>query len=511
MTPLKRVARRVRRGVMDNIDLVGLFIVLAGAQCFVPVGHMLARDDLMPWMLMAVVLCILLRGRAIGNGPHPQLTIQRGRFAKFMRKAGMAVIPVALLFWHDATYVTERSLLQFVTNPPDYAVELRIDDFVNPLWGGIAVALTVASPVLMAMGRNDGLTAWDPPGPRGVARWIAFFVAVPLLGLVAGLLRAGDLGFIGEALPSSALIGAAFVISGSMPRRPQDARQRRKAGRKDGKPWSPDRFPAALAVIGPGLGMMLLMLLFHVLSSWVSPLDFTQSFIGVAHVAVWAAVVWQRPEPIARACMLWEVVPSGGGDKTVKDGSATGFEAPPEGALRFNPLRSRRINLVHAWIVPVRAARIGDLDDPIRDLWAKRPPYVPQHILGECAFEPDPLTRQTQDEVITLRMQGQAETTSLGGGDAQARRLVILRSFVGPGTVRRARTATYRWDQKVPEGTLQILDASVDMATLMDGDIIIMSSEGVGRAYEVEIGAPIYTRAEADAFRPPQLEDYVKV
>ena len=69
---------------------------------------------------------------------------------------------------------------------------------------------------------------------------------------------------------------------------------------------------------------------------------------------------------------------------------------------------------------------------------------------------------------------------------------------------------TYRWDQKVPAGTVQIIDATTDTVTLMDGDVIVSSSEGVARAYEVEIGADIYDRAEAEAFRPPQLEDYVK-
>lgn len=486
MSTLRAIFRRARRGVLENIGLLVLFMLLTGAQTLVPVGNPLGRDDLMPWMMLTLAIATALRGYPIGNGPHPQLTVQHTKTGRIYRTIAMSVVPLTCLFWHDATAVKE----------PAYLI--------------VGSVLTLVTPIFLALGRHEGRTAWTPPGPKGVVKWVSFLVLLPLFCLGMGFVRRLGMPIVSDVVVSSVMLGLSFLVTATIARRPQDNRQRRAAGRKDGKAWTPDRFPFLLASLGPGIGMALLMLVFKVLGDAVRPLDFTQAFIGVAHICVWAAVIWPKPIAVARACMLWEVVPTGGKDNTT-DGEAVGFEKPTEGALRFNPNKTRRINLVHAWVVPVREARIGDLDDPIRDLWPKRPPFVPQHVLGEAAFEPDPLTLEVQDEEITIRLQSGQDVQQLDAGDVQTRRLVILRAYVPPNLSRRKRKATYRWDQKVPEGTLQVLDGTVDTATLRDGDILISSSEGVARAYEVEIGAPIYSRYDAEAFRPPQLEDYVKV
>ncbi len=486
MRALTGLTRRVKSGVAENLSLILLFMAMTGAQTLVPVGNPVGRDDLLPWMMVTLSIATFLRGFPIGGTHHPQLTRQHTRTGAFMRSIAMLLVPLACLFWHDATFLSE------------------------PLYLAIAAAVTLGTPVMLAMARHEGRTAWSPPGPKGIMRWVLFLFALPLFCLALGFVGQLGIPIISEVTVPSILVGLVFVVTATIARRPQDARQRRAAGRKDGQAWTPDRFPVLLAFLGPGFGMALLILLFKVLGDMVRPLDFTQAFIGVAHVCVWAAVIWPRPVAVARACLLWEVVPTGGSDKTT-DGEAVGFEKPTEGALRFNPNKTRRINLVHAWVVPVREARIGDLDDPIRDLWPKRAPFVPQHVLGEASFEPDPITLQTQDKEITVRLQSGQDVQQLDAGDVQTRRLVILRAYVPMKLRRSKRKATYRWDQKVPEGTMQILDASVDTATLQNGDILISSSEGVARAYEIEIGAPIYSRYEAEAFRPPQLEDYVKV
>ena len=486
MRRLQGLIRQVRSGVSENLSLILLFMVMSGLQTLVSVSNPVGRDDLLPWMMITLSIATFLRGFPIGGIHHPQLTRQHSAWGAFTRSIGMVLVPLACLFWHDASFLSE------------------------PVYLLIAAVLTLGTPIMLAFARHEGRTAWSPPGPRGVIRWALFIVGLPILCLALGFVASLGLSKISDIAIPSLLVGVAFVVTATIARRPQDARQRRAAGRKDGQPWSPDRFSVLLALLGPGLGMALLILLFQVVGDLVRPLDFTQAFIGVAHVCVWAAVIWSRPTAVARACLLWEVVPTGGSDQT-EDGEAVGFEKPTEGALRFNPNKTRRINLVHAWVVPVREARIGDLDDPIRDLWPRRAPFVPQHVLGEASFEPDPVTLQTQDTEITLRLQSGQDVQQLDAGDVQTRRLVILRSYVPMRFRRNKRKSTYRWDQKVPEGTIQILDASVDTATLQTGDILISSSEGVARAYEIEIGAPIYSRYEAEAFRPPQLEDYVKV
>ena len=56
---------------------------------------------------------------------------------------------------------------------------------------------------------------------------------------------------------------------------------------------------------------------------------------------------------------------------------------------------------------------------------------------------------------------------------------------------------------------VQIMDATTDRIHLRSGDLIVVSTEGVARAYEVECGAPIYY-PEMATFRQAQIEDYVK-
>jgi hypothetical protein len=47
--------------------------------------------------------------------------------------------------------------------------------------------------------------------------------------------------------------------------------------------------------------------------------------------------------------------------------------------------------------------------------------------------------------------------------------------------------------------------------SIENGSIIVLATEGVARAFEVEIGAPVYRLPDAAGFRPPQLEDYVEL
>ena len=46
--------------------------------------------------------------------------------------------------------------------------------------------------------------------------------------------------------------------------------------------------------------------------------------------------------------------------------------------------------------------------------------------------------------------------------------------------------------------------------SLENGSIIVLATEGVARAFEVEIGAPVYRLPDASGL-DPQLEDYVEL
>ncbi|MEC7983866.1 MAG: hypothetical protein VX278_01800, partial [Myxococcota bacterium] len=190
------------------------------------------------------------------------------------------------------------------------------------------------------------------------------------------------------------------------------------------------------------------------------------------------------------------------------------YYQPPEGALRIDPLRIKRVRSIHPWLVQVKASRVPEFDDPIKPLWAYRQPPQSFHLLGNAAFEPDPVTNQEQWNEITIRLKGSEDVGAVSSGAASNKKLVVLKPFLKPGLLgrfRRNSVTTFRWDESVPEGTVQTVDATTESLSIEDGSIIVFATEGVARAFEVEIGAPVYTFVEAARFRPPQIEDYVKV
>jgi hypothetical protein len=203
-------------------------------------------------------------------------------------------------------------------------------------------------------------------------------------------------------------------------------------------------------------------------------------------------------------------MPTGGNDPTIST-TASPFDEPPSGALRINPLRIKRIRATHPWLVMVKASRVPELDDPIRTLWAHREPPQAFHSLGEAAFELDPFTKQEQWNEITIKLKGSSDTAALSGAAAVTQSIIVMKPFLRPGTPRRKQKTTYRWDTPILVGSIQAVDASTETLSLENGSIIVLSTEGVSRAFELEIGAAVYRFNEAAGFRPPQLEDYVKV
>ena len=159
--------------------------------------------------------------------------------------------------------------------------------------------------------------------------------------------------------------------------------------------------------------------------------------------------------------------------------------------------------------LPVRAGRIEDLDDPVRPLWTRPNRPRDHHVLGDASFEPDPVTRQPQTRVITVRLRAPDDVTTLSGGDIQSRRIVVLRPFPVGDARRGQQSVTYRWDDdRLPPGSIQVVDATTRELQLRDGDVLVLSSEGIARAYAIEIGEPLYTWGPLSTSRPPQVEDY---
>lgn len=478
MTPIRRLRAAVLAQFQRNADLIALWVVLAVAQQQVPITHYLGREDLLPWMTLTLSLVALFRGRALGPGPHPMLTPRVDNTAWLMQKVAMALTPWALLLTYDAARL------------------LSVTNAVGAV--GVVVGVLVCS----LLGTAHGQTAWRPVRNTPWLAWT--FGSVVLLAFVAGIglaTAAGGLTPVRWAAQSF-LLGGMFVSLGLVSGRVQHHQQRRIAGLKGGRAYRPALFPLVMAAVGPTLG-------FAVVLFVLGDLPFTQAFVLALLVIVWGAIVWPRPEPHAVAVMLFEVAPTGGRD-TKAVTAANPFDAPPEGALRFNPLRSARTRTAHPWLVPVVGSRIEGLDDPVAPLWPVRPPFRPSHTLGDARFEPDPLTRETQTDVLTLHLKAGEGSADLAGGEVQTKRTLVLRAFIPPGFDARRRKRTYTWEQKYARDAVQVLDTTLEVCKLVDGDIIMMSQEGVAHAYEVEMGAPIYRAADAFRFRPAQLEDYVE-
>lgn len=478
---IRRVRRAVASGLAANLDLTGLWLAAVVAWPLVPTGHALARPDLLPWLIGTLSAALALRGRRLGAGPHPMLTPRHEALGAWLRRAAVALTPAVLLATHEA------------------AATLAVTPAVLAGVGAVAVV------VLLSTGSTHSLTAWRPAAKPAALAW-TLGGAGSLVGAAWIGVASRQLSGEGAALASSGLLGLAFLSAGLVDGRARHLAQRKTAGLRDGSPFRVDLFPFLLAALGPSVGLFLLHLIFRPMGG----LDFNQAFVASLHVVVWVGLLWPRPEPLARTVLLHEVVPVSGQDKEPRE-AANPFDEPPEGALRLDPRRMRRTRVIHPWLVPVRGSRIADLDDPIRPLWPRALPPLPAHALGDAAFEPDPLTRATQTELLTLRMRGSDETVNLAQSDGLTRRIAILRPFLPPGVPSRPRLSTYAWDEPVPDESVQVVDPTTELATLRNGDVIVVSVEGVARAYEVELGAAVYTASEAEAMRPPQLADYVGV
>lgn len=477
-----RFFRRIRAAVLAqvtrNADLIVLWVLLVVAQQHVPITHYLGRQDLLPWLTLTLSVLALLRGRSLGPGPHPMLTPRVSSNSAWFQRGALVVAPWALLFWYDAGH------------------ELSFSK------SAIAVGLSLLLLLLLVLGAPHGQTAWRPVRDTPWFPWVAgsllFIVTVLTAGAASALLPLDPLRWVGQ----SVLLGAMFVGVGLVAGRVQHHQQRAVAGLKGGRRYRPALFPMVLAATGPASGLLVVLLV-------LGDLPFTQAFVFSLLVLVWGSIIWPAPQPHAVAVMLHEVNPTGGRDLKAIE-TANPFDKPPEGALRFNPIRSERTRSVHTWLVPVVGSRIEGLDDPIAPLWPVRPPFRPSHTLGDARFEPDPLTRETQCEVLTVHLKTEEGAADIASGEVQTKRMVVLRAHIPPGFDHRRRKRTYRWEKVYARDAVQVLDDTVERALLIDGDVLLLSQEGVAHAYEIEVGSPIYRAADAFQFRPGQLEDYVK-
>ncbi len=499
-------AARARRGA----DLAGLWLATLLLQPILHTEHVLASNDLLPWAILTVSIAALLRGRRLGPGPHPQLRPRQVGLDRKLRRLLAAVVPVALLCWYRFGQSLGRGELV------DIASALSSRELPTTLglaWLGAGTVGSILVGGLALLGREDGRTAWRPVVAGQRRLFWGICAALGLASVVAGVVHGLALGDpdVPERsnlrwVPEAAMLGLAFLGAGLSLGRPQAVAQRRAAGRRDGSAGSVLDSALLYALLGPSIMLWLTLQLVELVSRHT--IGYESAYVVSLHVCAWAAVIWRQPVPTAVDVLLHEVAPTGGKEVAPTE-SAAGFDAPPEGALRIDPLRTRPTRSIHPWRVPVLRARISDLDDPVRPLWRSRRPPPAHHLLGEAAFELDPETGHPQWEEITVRLGAGRDVTVIRDQDVQTRRMVVLRAFPsGSPTESGGVGRTYQWEADLPPDAVQVVDAATRTLRLRDGDLIVVSSEGVARAFRVELGAPVGDDNGPMSPRLPQLEDY---
>ena len=486
----KRIQYTISRGVRSNLDLLILWVLLIAIQPLISVEHLLARPDLVPWLMFGLACAVVLRGRRYGDGPHTSLTKRHSSTGLILTKLGMVAALLSLVWWYDLGVAWDVVRTQSIG---------WLDLVVRP------VGITVVALLAIRLSKSHQQTAWNPHGVSSALIWMMGVVLI--IGSAIGIGRIEKLNpqFHSESL----LLGLAFLTVGLVVGRAQHLRQRLAAGTKDNRNYRPALFNYLFSSLGSALGLWALYFIQDQLGLG-DQVTFELAFVPAAFVVAWAGVVWTKPVPIAVTCLLHEIMPAGGGDKSIST-TATPFDETPEGALRINPLQIKRILSTHPWLVPVKASRVPELDDPIRPLWPRREPPVAYHVLGGASFEPCPYTNQEQWDEITIRLKGSDDVGSLSGSAGTNRSIVVMKPFLKPGTPRKKRITTYRWEKAVWEASVQHVDATTEALSIENGSVIVLATEGVARAFEVEIGAPVYRLPEASGFRPPQLEDYVEL
>lgn len=485
---------RLRPILRRSRDLLSWLWALVVLQPLVPTDHPLGRDDLAPWLMLCLAGLALLRGAPLGAGPHPMLRPRRVRLDAALRRVGLALLPAALLCAYDAGGALRGG-----------PVSARLGVGLLPAWGGSLLAgacLAGLAALALFLGRAHGATAWSMPrgGVSTPARWLGLALGAGGLAFLAGLVGRAAQPLVASLGPGL-LLGVGVVTVGLAAGRPHHRLQRAAAQRAAGPVDPVVGFRVALAAAGPTVALVLLAWLGRLLAGAGG---FSQAFLGALLVVAWGAVLWPKPAPRARLCLLREVVPAGGHDRGGDD-RARDFDEAPEGALRLDPLHLRPTRRVHAWMVPVREARVGAADDPVAPLWPEMPSPPASSALGSAAFLPDP---RVQDSRVTVELQVGRGTTALRGGEVQTRRLVVLRDLPALGESRRPAAGSWTWEAAVPAVCRQEVDATTRQLFLEDGQVLVLSSEGVARAFVVELGEVVDDGRFPPGLRMPQLEDY---
>ena len=476
----------------EDRDLLLAWTLLLAVMPLVDPASPLGGDDFVWWSTLTVSIATTLRGRALGEGPHPALTPQRSFIGGLAQRVAMGLTPWALLAWAE--------LGRGDAGPLDPAVSALG-----------ATALTLALVGLRWLSWQEGRTAWTPQSsvsPLTLALLLGSLLPVAAWSL--GRFAASAPPGLGGTTLAGGLMGLGLLSAGLFAGRIEHWLQRR-AARVESAAWRPSGFRFGLALFGPPAGLGLAGLAHAADLTGSLTLGPEQGYIVSLYGLAWARVLWPRPLPLARTVLLHEVVPTGGVDARLEAVAARSFAEVPTGSLRISPLRLRRTRAVHPWVVPVIRPGLAAQESPLASPWPTPQPPTPMHALGEARFEPDPVLGHAQLDEITLRIPAQTERRTEALREAGGtRRILVLRAFPEGGDTQTT-GPTYAWDDPLPAKSVQVIEPGVVRASLRDRDVILIAAGGRARLYEVELGSTVTDPFLFELGRAPQLEDYVQV
>ena len=85
----EKIQRLALRGLKQNIDLIALWIFYIALQPMIPVDNILARPDLIPWLMFCLSGALFLRGKRYGDGPHISLTQTKSLSGRILQRIVM--------------------------------------------------------------------------------------------------------------------------------------------------------------------------------------------------------------------------------------------------------------------------------------------------------------------------------------------------------------------------------------------------------------------------------------
>lgn len=489
---LQQVGARLRHWFFNVQDLLTFWLVTVLAQAIVPRTSYLADASLLPWLAVTLSGCLLLRDCSMLPAAHPALSQRRSMALGLVRRLTAASVPWVLLLWHE--YLCARQSHEALL------------PFLFSMAGGASLILLVG----VSFSQRERLTAWTPEqgGYPLLLLGAILLVTLPAWILQAPFWQETDtiVLYLRTLLPPALFTGSTFLLAGLLLTPPRDFQQFVVGQRHQGR----TRLAILLRLLGPLLAAFLLpfpsMTLFHWLFlTQFSGLGFGGVMVHALFACLMYAALYPRPVPVAMACIFHEVRPSGSGEDDAE--KIADFVKSPEGSLVFNPLNIERTRRLHPCLMPVESNQLALFESRAPHLWPLEGLPPQSFLLGHASFEVS--GGKPQWTTVTIRKASRDVISWKSHLGYNLQRMLILRAF-SPRWFRRNREA-FEHEGRSWEGQTQSLGDVSDTMNLMNGDIVVLSIGGVIRAYEFEIGCPVYATDLVAHERPGILEDYVSL